>query len=173
METEIKNKFIAEIPKILSSSNNADKNMADIISKVNELLGIDTAAIYYISEEYAYLKYPLDNELFCNFEISIDTINQLEKKEYIDFDAQNIGFPAEKYKKLVCIPLKIRNTVFGFIAVVIHINSPVKIRNQLSEKSKAAHFCAAEFASYLLPRLKRLLKRSTRPPVSTSFCLPV
>ena len=28
------------------------------------------------------------------------------------------------------------------------------------------------FADYL-PRLKRLLKRSTRPPVSTSFCLPV
>ena len=120
MNTEIKNKFIADIPQLLSSSNNVDKNMAEVVSKVNKLLGIDTTAIYYISEEYAYLKYPLDNELFCNFEISMDTINQLEKKAYIDFDAKNIGFPEENYKKLVCIPLKIRTTVFGFIAVVIN-----------------------------------------------------
>jgi hypothetical protein len=54
----------------------------------------------------------------------------------------------------------------------IHININFSLQAQIQKKRHKALFLTAE--TYLLPgMLKRLLKRSTRPPVATSRCLPV
>ena len=47
---------------------------------------------------------------------------------------------------------------------------PSTICKQITKKPPKTRF---DGFSHYLSRLKRFLKRSTRPPVSTSFCLPV
>ena len=63
---------------------------------------------------------------------------------------------------LALIPGSFHTVEAGQVAVVKHLGEAKKVRTANAVRT---------FISYFRP--KRLLKRSTRPPVSTSFCLPV
>ncbi|POT54827.1 hypothetical protein C3432_24910 [Citrobacter amalonaticus] len=84
----------------------------------------------------------------------------------------NIIFQISRSSQSKAIPLATHSD-YSLTGTVVMRYLPVSIRVCKHKKSAFRRFfLAAE--TYLLPgMLKRLLKRSTRPPVATSRCLPV
>ncbi len=109
--------ILKDIPKLLDSSNDVDLNMKNIIEEIKNVLNLNYAAIYYLSEENAYLKYPENDKHFSNFTLSRDVFEELETSSEVELSPSEINFADKSVKSLAAIPLKIRDTVFGFICV--------------------------------------------------------
>lgn len=109
-------KILKDIPALLSSSNDVEATMDNVISEIKENLELESAAIYYLSEENAYLKFPQDAEEFKDFVVDSELLGKIENVGVCEVVPSYVGF-CEEYKNLTLFPLKIRDTVFGFICV--------------------------------------------------------
>lgn len=105
------------IPELLSSSGDVELCMQLIIDKAKNILDFENIAIYYISEENAYLKVASNDKIFTNFNLSKELFLEIEEKDFIKIDTNYINFTVEE-KNAYIFPLKIKQTVFGFIMVI-------------------------------------------------------
>lgn len=131
-------KILKDIPLLLASSDDVDLNMKAVIKAVREALGINSAAIYYISEENAYLKFPENDEYFRNFILKDELLEKIEGSDFCEISSSVAGFEGEE-TALSLFPLKIRETVFGFICVASSV---------LSDEQKDALKVLASVAAY-------------------------
>lgn len=108
------NQILKEIPVLLAASTDLEVSMRQIVQKIKNIFGIENAAIYYFSEENAYLKSPENDNYFNNFNLEQSTIQNLENNPYTILNEKQTGFNPIGLK-LYLFPLKIRTTVFGFV----------------------------------------------------------
>lgn len=108
------NQILKDIPKLLSTSGDIDASMKDIINEIENSLEIESAAIYYLSEDCAYLKYPSHNSNFNNFQVPQEIIKQLYSSDDVIILPNNAELNL-KADYIYLVPLKIRETIFGFI----------------------------------------------------------
>lgn len=108
--------ILKNIPKLLASSNSVESCMDEVLKQIEELTKDALAAFYYFSEQSATLKYPLNVEYFSNFVLDMNVMEMLENQDYALISSENAGFDIKGYL-LYLFPLKIREAVFGFLAV--------------------------------------------------------
>lgn len=130
-------KILKDIPILLATSNDVNSNMAAVCDEIKSKLGLEYVAIYYLSEESAYLKYPEKDEYFKDFALGENLIEKLETYDEYEIFADDVGFQGSKVLKL--FPLKIRETVFGFICVTHESLSDIKIAALKAFASVAAY----------------------------------
>ena len=109
MKKEHALKVIKNIPQLLSSSADVETCIKLIIAKAKESLSLDRVAIYYISEENAYLKEPLNDNFEENLSLTSELISILEENSFVEKETTS--------QKNYLFPLKIKQTVFGFIYI--------------------------------------------------------
>ena len=109
MKKEHALKVIKNIPQLLSSSADVETCIKLIIAKAKESLSLDRIAIYYISEENAYLKEPLNDNFEENLSLTSELISILEENSFVEKETTS--------QKNYLFPLKIKQTVFGFIYI--------------------------------------------------------
>lgn len=105
--------IISEFSTLLASTADVDSCMSSIIKVINEKLNLSKVAVYYLSAESAFLKFPKKDDYFSDFELSSQTLNKLENEKYV-----KICLPDSKDEMFFLFPLKIREAVFGFLCVV-------------------------------------------------------
>lgn len=118
-------KILKDIPLLLATSNDVNLNMTAVCNEIKSNLGLNYVAIYYLSEESATLKYPEKDEYFKDFSLDENLIEKLENNDTYEITATNVGFHSSKILKL--FPLKIRETVFGFICVAEDVLSAKQV----------------------------------------------
>ena len=106
--------ILKSIPQLLSTSSDVELCMENVVKTAKDALCKDKVAIYYISEENAYLKTPLKDDIFVDFCLNNEILELIEINNFVEVKSAALGL-ANKYGDVASIvPLKINQTVFGF-----------------------------------------------------------
>ncbi len=106
--------ILKSIPQLLSISSDVELCMENVVKTAKDALCKDKVAIYYISEENAYLKTPLKDDIFVDFCLNNEILELIETNNFVEVKSAALGL-ANKYGDVASIvPLKINHTVFGF-----------------------------------------------------------
>ena len=106
--------ILKSIPQLLSTSSDVELCMENVVKTAKDALCKDKVAIYYISEENAYLKTPLKDDIFVDFCLNNEILELIEINNFVEVKSETLGL-ANKYGDVASIvPLKINQTVFGF-----------------------------------------------------------
>lgn len=137
--------IISDIPQILNASDDIDDCMTRIVNSALEALNAQTASIYYISDDKAYLKSSTDGA-FNNqsFLLNSDIQNSLFNEDFVILDkilSAYLSKIVDIGEYTVLVPLKIKKTVFGFILVS-------RSKNEFSKDEVSNLKALAAIASY-------------------------
>jgi len=115
MNNEHATNILKAIPELLSTSSDVETCIDEIIKKAKDILLLKNVALYYISEENAYLKQATNNKYFENFYLSKDLLAQIENNNLIEIKTKELDIQANENETASLFPLKIKQAVFGFI----------------------------------------------------------
>jgi len=115
MNHEHATNILKAIPELLSTSSDVETCIDEIIKKAKDILLLKNVALYYISEENAYLKQATNNKYFENFYLSKDLLAQIENNNLIEIKTKELDIQANENETASLFPLKIKQAVFGFI----------------------------------------------------------
>lgn len=115
MNNEHATNILKAIPELLSTSSDVETCIDEIIKKAKDILLLKNVALYYISEENAYLKQATNNKYFENFYLSKDLLAQIENNNLIEIKTKDLDIQANENETASLFPLKIKQAVFGFI----------------------------------------------------------
>ncbi len=108
-------KILKSVPELLSTTSDVECCINSIIQEAENSLLLKKVALYYISEENAYLKQSTDNKCFENFCLSKEFLSQIEDNNFLELPASQLDVKSQKSEVATVFPLKIRQAVFGFI----------------------------------------------------------
>ena len=139
MDKSYTNQLLKKIPSLLSLSNDVDDSLEKIIAEIKTTLNLENVALYYLSDENASLKVPEKNEKFGDFVLNKDTLEKLESNEFVTVVLMD---NTNKKELFYLFPLKIRQTIFGFICVLAE--------EEFNEELVDALIVLASVASYAI-----------------------
>ena len=148
-------KILKNIPQLLSMSGDVDSSLVQIIQEIKNTLNLNNVALYYLSEEQAYLKVPEQDSYFCNFALKQDTLEKLESEDYVLVSLLN---EANKNESFYLFPLKIRQTTFGFICILAEKEFDDELLNALKALTAVASYAIkdSELSNVFKIQLKAL-----------------
>ena len=91
MNNEHATNILKAIPELLSTSSDVETCIDEIIKKAKDILLLKNVALYYISEENAYLKQATNNKYFENFYLSKDLLAQIENNNLIEIKTKELA----------------------------------------------------------------------------------
>lgn len=113
--------ILKSIPELLSASSDVEMCMDKIVQKAKLALEKNKIALYYISEENAYLKSPIKDENFSDFCLTKDILDLIENNDFVELKSDVLNFSNECNGIVTLIPLKINQTVFGFVLILTDV----------------------------------------------------
>ena len=127
------------IPELLSTSSDVDLCIKSIVGQIKSIFSLEKVAIYYISEENAYIKETLEDKSFENFTLSKELLTMLETEDVLE---GCLDYSVKDYSYNYLFPLKIKQTIFGFIFILA--------KNVLTVENKECLKSLASVASYAI-----------------------
>lgn len=155
MKNMFASKILKNIPQLLSMSGDVDSSLVQIIEEIKHTLDLNNVALYYLSEEQAYLKVPEQDSYFCNFALKQDTLEKLESEDYVLVSLLNESNTNDSF---YLFPLKIRQATFGFICVLAEKEFDDELLNALKALTAVASYAIkdSELSNVFKIQLKAL-----------------
>ena len=150
--------ILKSIPELLASSSDVELCMNKIIEKAKQTLCLENIAIYYLSEENAYLKAPQNDKKIENFVLNSNLREQLENSNFLETNAENIGILLPIDQLIYLFPLKIKETIFGFILITQQKKLNTEEINSLTALASVASYAIkdSELSNVFKIQLKAL-----------------